>query len=625
MRLGDVTLPLDAQGLVLLLGDNRDTPKASSNGAGKSALLDALCWALWGKTVRGHTADAVVNRAVGKDCEASVEWVDGPIHYRVTRYRKHTNVPKPNDVILEVNGEPEDGAGMAATQNRINDILGLNFRTFQAMMPGAGLKAAEMTDSSIKELLERLLQMDIISKAQDIAKDKLKKVNLEIDTKEKNILYIDKEIANCESLLEKYKEGLKNFEEDRDKAIREIQTEVANILKKRPKLTAVLEEASKATKTLQETQERLYLESNIRSSLQSQLKALETQPYLSKLRLKKERIFLEIDSLNDEYNNYKNINYCNSCHQTISEQHKIKQLATLKNLKEQKLGEGATIDQMLSGALETYEDTKYKLKVKHSRVMGKMRAYELQIQELQLLITEGKYVSTIVDDLNETEQKLSDKQWALQQKESPFQGLLGETVDKIQDLTDKAVVAKAEVSDLRGQAERLIFWVAGFSAQGLRSLMLRHITPILNTRAKYYSDLLTDGEMSIEFSTEKKLKNGKTKEEFNIQVFQEHGDSSYAGSSSGEKARADLAIAFALGDLAHLRANKRIPFRFLDEPFESIDDSGHESIVRLLNEQKDHYSTVFCITHKESFQQLFPKSIRIVKEDGISRLEQIDD
>jgi DNA repair exonuclease SbcCD ATPase subunit len=70
-----------------------------------------------------------------------------------------------------------------------------------------------------------------------------------------------------------------------------------------------------------------------------------------------------------------------------------------------------------------------------------------------------------------------------------------------------------------------------------------------------------------------------------------------------------------------MRASKRISFRFLDEPFESVDESGTDAIMALLNDQKDRFDSVFVITHQDHFKQLFPKKLTVVKQDGMSYLE----
>jgi DNA repair exonuclease SbcCD ATPase subunit len=73
LAIGQVVLELNDLGLVLIQGLNEDEPSASSNGAGKSTLGDALSWVLFGKTARGLSADAVVNRTVGKNTLVELE------------------------------------------------------------------------------------------------------------------------------------------------------------------------------------------------------------------------------------------------------------------------------------------------------------------------------------------------------------------------------------------------------------------------------------------------------------------------------------------------------------------------------------------------------------------------
>ena len=152
--------------------------------------------------------------------------------------------------------------------------------------------------------------------------------------------------------------------------------------------------------------------------------------------------------------------------------------------------------------------------------------------------------------------------------------------------------------------------------------MLEHVTPLLNHSAKKYADILTDGEMSVTFHTQQRQKSGKIVEKFNIVVEQLHGGESYAASSAGEKSRANLVVAFALGDLAALRAAKSVSFRFLDEPFESVDESGTDAIIALLNDQKDRFETVFVITHQDNFKQLFSNRMTVVKKHGMTSLEE---
>ena len=78
-------IDLDTPGLILITGRNLDSISADSNGAGKSTLFEAIVWGLWGKTVRGYSADEVVNRRVKKDCSVSVEFDYDGATYQITR------------------------------------------------------------------------------------------------------------------------------------------------------------------------------------------------------------------------------------------------------------------------------------------------------------------------------------------------------------------------------------------------------------------------------------------------------------------------------------------------------------------------------------------------------------
>jgi len=174
----DITLDLADRGLVLILGENKDAAKADSNGSGKSLLFDALCWCLWGSTVREIKGDEVVRRSANKNCKVTLTFSEGDNTYMVIRRQKDKEHHKPNDLEFFINTTNACGSSMAETQKRVDDAVGVDFFTFRAMMPGAGIRAAEMTDKAIKDLLEGLLQTDLLAKAQAVAKNRVKELEL---------------------------------------------------------------------------------------------------------------------------------------------------------------------------------------------------------------------------------------------------------------------------------------------------------------------------------------------------------------------------------------------------------------------------------------------------------------
>ena len=128
-------LNLDEKGLVLIQGDNQDDTSQSSNGAGKSTIAEALCWALYGETARGETGDSVINRVEGKNTrvEVIIEEETGEL-YRISRHRKHKT--HKNMLRLEI-FDSSDGSWDdytkgtdKLTQEVVNKVVGCSHEVF---------------------------------------------------------------------------------------------------------------------------------------------------------------------------------------------------------------------------------------------------------------------------------------------------------------------------------------------------------------------------------------------------------------------------------------------------------------------------------------------------------------
>ena len=107
-------IELDRQGLVGIFGNNVDSA-FDSNGSGKSSILEAIVWCLWGETVRGLKGDEVVNTKSGCDCEVVLNLEEGNKSYRIIRYRGKKGVKKNNDLILTIDGVDATAAAQHLT------------------------------------------------------------------------------------------------------------------------------------------------------------------------------------------------------------------------------------------------------------------------------------------------------------------------------------------------------------------------------------------------------------------------------------------------------------------------------------------------------------------------------
>ena len=623
---GLIELPLNQPGLILVTGVNKDAPKASSNGSGKSIILEALCWCLWGETIRGLSADEVVNTLVGQDCAVTLTLVEQGAVYTISRHRQDTRTTKPNDLHILVDGKSlSTSSKLKSTQEIVNQLVGFDFSTFRAMMPGAGIRAASLTDKSIKELLEALLQTEQLSDAHEAAKAKQKalesrlvQTSAKLVSLKANLIALESDIDHQVKLRDQIKANATQRKNTHLERLRLLSAEIAELtaeLAKIPELENTRNKLLLELAGLRATANHAYIEpakatqAECDKGLQKQHSKIAVQSALQ-ARLKRSLDQAKALALT-----------CDACFQPISQERVAEVVADINAqyaISVQEISAArsviALLEQSRNAAGKSLAEALQRLQ---DDAEGIQDAQSLVQQSLAVLghKKEQRFKALATKALEE--QALAD----IDLEVYDFDTILAEKLKAAQTVVAAVCVALTTTKDTEKELKLCSFWVTGFSPAGLRSFMLDYVTPILNDRAKYYSALLTNQEMSISFSTKSILKNGAAKDKFAITVSQAHGASSYTGSSAGEKARADLVIAMALGDLAQLRTSKQLLWRFLDEPFESIDSAGTEAIVKLLHDQKSRYKTVFVVTHKAEFKELFSQSITIVKENGISRLD----
>ena len=623
--IGEMKLPLADQGLTLILGRNEDAPKADSNGSGKSLPLDAFTWALWGNTVRGFGSDEVVHNKVNKNCKVEVSFSDRGHDYEVIRLRRNKEDAdhKPNDLILKCGGVEASGASIADTQGMIEEIVGLDFTTFCAMMPGAGINVATMTDAEVKALLERLLRTEALGKASEEARRRSRAVSGELSVQSTRMQDLLISISEAKTRLVDLETKEENYANTRLAKIEELDQALEVLERNKGVHTKIAESKD----SLQLKVSELTLEADAiyvkNAQLRQDAKTVDAH-YSAKiiaLNETKVEVAVRLEEVALKMNTLDGFaGQCPTCYQVVDPDH----AAELREALEEK-------ERLLQIKVQTIEAsteaTRKRWDIEKEETLALLdpqAAADKDAEKAAAAIALGKANDAVtnVGHFDDRIAEMSNRKIELEADVNPYLSLMESEevnlINKQQDC-DKLVTL---IEELRKKSEILSFWVDSFSPQGIRSFMLEHVTPLLNQFAKKYADLITSGEMEITFHTKDTLKSGKSKERFNIQVSQKHGGGSYASNSSGERARANLIIALALGELAALRADKQIPFRFLDEPFESIDEAGTESIVTLLNQQKEQYNSVYVITHQDHFKQLFPNKKTIVKKGGFSSLEE---
>ena len=618
-------LDLDNRGLVLIEGDNKSNESVSSNGAGKTTSVSAITYAIYGKTERGLKADDVVNNKVKKNTNVKLTFTIGNDTYRIERYRKDKT--NKNKVKLFCNEQEITGSTNDVTDKQILDLFGIEFNTYlNSIMYGQGdiPMFSQATDKGKKEILESITKTHVYKHAQEVAKEKVKEVEQEQNLKQNDIEKLGYQLESKDEYFQKeidtYNEQLQRInqiKEDNKQKEKQKEVEKEQIVNKIEELKHQFKEVPNDTfefsdnyKSYQQAREKL-----------SQ-KYKEVQDTLNTIKGNEKGIQSEINNLNRNLNQLDTKDTCPVCGSPIDNSHKLKEQENIKNqisIKQEELQDNIQEQQRYEQALQvinskdqeilelmkveeeqekTHKDSIYQVTVYNNNLQNNISTLNNQLTQLDI-----KYQQQSTNGLEPKEPSREEHE---KEKEK-----LEKSIDNI-----KKSIVKLETTKVNYQEA-----IDAFSNKGIRSVVLDFITPFLNEKANEYLQILSGSDIEIEFLTQVKNSKGELKDKFDVIVKNSKGGQSYKSNSAGEQKRIDLAISFAIQDLIMSKDDISTNIALYDECFDGLDTIGCENVIKLLKDRLSKVSTIFVITHNETLKPLFEKTIRVVKEKGISKLE----
>ena len=627
LAFADTSVDLAAlRGLVLLSGEHRGRGVAAdSNGAGKSALIDGLCWALYGKMARPkHRAEDVVRRAVGTDTLVRLVFLDA--HGRsveIRRYRKHAKFK--DGLFLEIEGADARGSSAAETQQRIDALVGLDHETFVGSVlytqhPLRG-RFAELSDEQKKDLLESILGVEVLSKARDLCKRDLRARELEVGRAE----------LTCRSLLDQLAWLDRQRAEYRDREAAWASDHAARQEAQRTRMGALrvqIEAHSRKEPALASAPD---LSTAIHAA-QRELDAADAAARAADAELERQITGLcareggasaLLRRLQDDAAKFEALGeVCPICTQPITAHTRERHLDGLE-------------DQMASNAAEILELRRGLAALDHRREAARAasdtakHALEKHIGELRAELEASRLARVQLDAWNREGESLARQLDvltreldALAAEQNTF-GALREKADAEHHVKETNLAeAERDLERLRGEAEQLAFWDRGFGPRGLKSYLFDSVLPLLNERARFYAGVLTGGTLAVQFSTTIE-KDDSLEDRFTVHVQHKSGVDSYSLLSGGERQRVNLIINLALQDLVGSRAARPLPIAIYDEAFEGLDRTGVEAAVRVLEEAGRAKDLVLVVTHQDGLRDLFQHELRVVCDRGGSFVETV--
>lgn len=675
----DISLDLRNRGLCGVNGENHDEPWAGSNGSGKSSLLEALAWGLYGESIKGRNADDIVNLQAGADCHVTVEWGD----YRIERYRAHRQ--EKNAVKFFIGGANRTAKTNKETQELIDQSLGLRFSSFvQAcyFRQNTLVSFTAATDSEQKQIIEDILELGLLSDAQGWCRERIKDLDRQLSENEQALKSQGVIVANILATLasleasavehlrriaarrKSLQESLENTKAIIQNLFHSAETHEKKRLEEIAKLRIVMQtreaeltslrnagdRSAEIERELAEIKKLLATEDAANAKIQeaaSRLNSLQLQ--LQQHDWRKTKIAETAQQRRNELNSYQIVKKCPTCGQTLSDEivaNKIKDLEVelvklreqwttteqeCKQIRQEIASQEPCLATMKSNQHDRLQFTQQIIALNNDLAQEKGRKQlisqlETNIKEIEKSITilEKDTVNPYLLQIPDYKKRIAELEHQLLEVDdsNPYEGPIQEQKRKL----ESANLAEAELKTMKCavlESQRYYeYWETGFGNSRLKSYIMESIIDSLNERANHYARLLTNGDFRIEVSLLTTLKTGEQRERFSINVHCPSGVG-YFQASGGEKRRIDMCILLALQDLVNARARNPIRILVLDECAENLDSVGVERMLDLLKSLAKERETLLYITHDDSLKILFPHNLTVVKEGGISTIRGV--
>ena len=546
------------------LDRSKSTLIVGENGAGKSTILDALSFALYGKPFRNINKPQLLNSMTQKNLVVECEFMVGSKHFRVKRGIK--------PAIFEIyqNGEMINQNSSARDYQEYleKSILKLSFKSFgQIVILGSAnyLPFMQLPAHSRREVIEDLLDIQIFTTMNNLLKEK-------ILANKSAITDTDYQIDLVENKIELTLKHINSLKINNDHLIRqkeEMIEEVNGLVCQAERDIAIQSDylAVKSAKVA---------DSEKISSKRTKLIELESQ------------LETKIRSLKKEITFYHDNDSCPTCRQGIDHDFKDSVIDDRES-KQQEVTDALakieeeinTINQRVNEIAEVNKEITI-INTKITELNSDIRSWNNSIRTLEAEIDNLEKNTTIIDESNE-DLSVLNKQLGVQQK------------------------YKEELTN-----ERQVIEVAGvlLKDSGIKTKIIKQYVPIMN---KLINKYLAAMDFFVQFELDENF-NEKIKSRFRDEF-------SYASFSEGEKMRIDLALMFTWRAIAKLRNSASTNLLIMDEVFDSsLDVGGTEEFLKILEGLTGDTNT-FIISHKgDQLYDKFHSVIKFEKHANFSRI-----
>ena len=550
------TVSFDRTPTTLIIGEN---------GSGKSTILDALTFSLFGKPFRNINKSQLINTINEKGLLVEIDFSIGKKNFTVNRGIK------PNVFEILQDGKLIDQlANNRDYQEYLEKvILKLNYKSFtQIVVLGNSSfePFMQLKQSDRRTIVEDLLDIQIFSSMNSILKSKNSELKNDMGTVE-----IEKGLYNQK--IQVQEDYIVRLKEDSETVIKQKENVIAQFEKNK--------NIAKTTVTALQSEIEILGEKLTNESTDKK-KSSEYEKVQDKIEYK-------LKQEEKELSFYQTNSTCSTCKQIIDDVFKKERVIDIsKNIDDKKDG----LDK-IQEELDTLENilTEY-------RTIGG----HLVEKNKELVILQSK-IDSLGDNIERTQNEIK----SLKNKKK-LDNSVEKELKSLKQLLEESLHDYSELCDrkkLHEYAHELL------RDSGIKTKIIRQYVPIIN---KFVNKYLNELEFLINFSID---------ENFNETIQSQYRDEfSYSSFSEGEKMRIDLALLFTWRMVAKLKNSVNTNLLILDEVFDSsLDADGTDAFLKIIN-TLDADTNVFVISHKgEILFDKFISTIKFVKEKQFSKIE----
>ena len=534
-----------------------------TNGAGKSTMLDALTFSLFGKSFRGINKPQLINSTNEKDCLVEIEFKIGTISWKVRRGIK----PGIFEIYKNESLLNQDASSSDQQKWFEQNVLKMNYRSFtQIVILGSSnfVPFMQLTAASRREVIEDLLDIKIFSSMNTVIKNKIKLLREETRTLDLKKESISDKISMQENFIEDIEKRGKESIKDKEDKIDELTSESSNLSEELNSITDKIDRLNVELEKYKGAKEKLRKLGNLKG-----------------------KITQKVSTITKEYTFFTENTVCPTCTQELENEFRLNKISEAKS-KAKELQSG-------------YEELEQAIRDEEIR-----EDHFLQI---------SKDVSNLTNGISKNNSRIT----SIHRQIRDLQNEIQRTAE---DLANRSVehdkLAKFQedlqllIEDFDTKKENITYYDFIYSLLkdgGVKTKIIKKYLPLINQQVNRYLQMM---DFYINFTLD---------EEFNETVQTPiHEDFSYSSFSEGEKQRIDLALLFTWREVAKIKNSTNTNLLILDEIFDSsLDGYGTDEFLKIIKYIiKD--ANIFVISHKSDLHDKFESVVKFEKVKGFSRV-----